>query len=142
MSVYILRVENAKARAKAAWEESCSYLQEGKAVRWEVSELQPTRTLEQNAKFHAICGDLAKQKEWPPGSGKKRDTEGWKRLLVDAWARESQRRQAEIVPSLDGEGLVNLGIQTHRIKIVEMSELIEWAQAYCAENNVETGPVL
>jgi hypothetical protein len=32
---------------------------------------------------------------------------------------------------------VNLGIQTRRLPVGEMSELIEFAQAYCAEHDVE-----
>jgi hypothetical protein len=92
-----------------------------------------TRTLEQNDKFHAVCADLAKQMMW---AGKYRDVEAWKRLLVDAWARTENRTQGEIVPSLDGMSVVNLGIQTRRMKMSDMSALIEFAQAYCAEHDV------
>lgn len=88
-----------------------------------------TRTLEQNDKFHAVCSELAKSRMW---AGKWRDVEGWKRLLVDAWARAENRTQGEIVPSLDGMSVVNLGIQTRRMKVGDMADLITYAEAYAA----------
>lgn len=133
MTVLILKADNARSRMATAWNLACGILQHGKAVRVKVEEAQPTRTLEQNDKFHAICNDVAKVKLW---AGKKRDTEGWKRLFVDAWARATSKRQAEIVPSLDGESVVNLGIQTRRMPVDEMSELIEFAQCWCVTNEV------
>ena len=134
MSTYILRPESARERMKSAWDAVCQILQHpGKAARIRVEECQPTRSLDQNAKFHAICGDIAKQKKW---AGHELDTEAWKRLLVDAWARVEGKQQGRIVPSLDGTSVVNLGIQTRRMRVMEMAELIEFAQAWCAENDV------
>jgi hypothetical protein len=92
-----------------------------------------TRTLDQNALFHAICGDIATQKKW---AGVWIDTEGWKRLFVDAWARHEGKVQARIVPSLDGQSVVNLGIQTRKLRIADMADLIEFATAYCVENEI------
>lgn len=134
MSTFILREHNARDRMKSVWDFACQILQHpGKAARVRIEECQPTRSLDQNAMFHAICGDIAKQKTW---AGHKLDTEAWKRLLVDAWARAEGKQQGRIVPSLDGNSIVNLGIQTRRLKVMEMSELIEFAQAWCAENDV------
>lgn len=134
MSTFILRAENARDRMKAAWDFACRILEQpGKAARIKVEECQPTRTLDQNSRFHAICGDIAKQKKW---AGMELDTEAWKRLLVDAWARVEGKQQGRVVPSLDGNSIVNLGIQTRRLRVMEMSELIEFAQAWCAENDV------
>lgn len=134
MSGFILRAENAHTRMRAAWDAACSILEQpGKAVRVRIEECRPTRTLDQNARFHAICGDIAKQKTW---AGQELDTEAWKRLLVDAWARVEGKQQGRIVPSLDGNSIVNLGIQTRRLKVMEMSDLIEFAQAWAAENGI------
>lgn len=91
------------------------------------------RSSDQSAKFHAICNDIAKQVVW---AGVKLDGEAFKRLLVDAWARETGRRQGEVVPSLDGSSVVILGIQTRSMPKKDMSELIEFALAWGADNDV------
>lgn len=91
------------------------------------------RTKDQNARFHAICSDVAKQKQW---AGLWLDTIAFKRLFLDAWARHEGRTQGRIVPSLDGHSIVNLGIQSRRLTIEQMSELIEFAQCWCAQNDV------
>jgi hypothetical protein len=131
---YILRADNARHRMKAAWDAVCDILQfPDKAARVIVEECRPTRSLDQNAMFHAICGDIAKQRQW---AGMWLDTEGWKRLLVDAWARTEGGVQGRIVPSLDGQSVVNLGIQTRRMKVGEMADLITFAQAWAVENDI------
>lgn len=135
MNTYILRPDNARARMAAAWAMACRILEiPGKAARVVVEELQPTRSLEQNALFHSLCGEIARQRKW---AGHQLDTEGWKRLLVDAWARAEGKQQGRVVPSLDGQSVVNLGIQTRRMKVADMADLITFAQAWCVENDVE-----
>lgn len=45
---------------------------------------EPSRTLEQNAKFHALCSDIARAKtQW---AGKPRNAVQWKVLLVSGHA--------------------------------------------------------
>lgn len=136
MTTIILRVDNARERMRAAWDAACRVLELGNPVRVTVDELKGRRTVEQNALFHAICGDLARQRQW---AGRWIDTEGWKRLLVDAWARHEDKPQGDVVPSLDGKSIVNLGIQTRHLRVADMADLIAFAQAYCAEHNVSTG---
>lgn len=134
MTGFVLKEENARDRMAAAWRFACEILQFGKPVRVTVDEAKSIRSLEQNDKFHAICGEIAKVRLW---AGKKRDTEAWKRLLVDAWARATEKQQGDIVPSLDGQSVVNLGIQTRKLPITDMSDLIEFAHSWCADNSVE-----
>jgi len=131
--IFILRVADARDRMAAAWKFATQFLELGQDVRVSVKEHKPSRSLEQNAKFHAICGELATQLQW---AGRWLDAEGWKRLLVDAWARESNRRQGDIVPSLDGASIVNLAVQTRRMTVGEMADLITFAQAWAVENGV------
>lgn len=133
-NTFILRIENARDAMKAAWLFACEYLQVGRAVRVTVEEHKPSRSLEQNAMFHAICGELAQRKQW---AGRWIDAEGWKRLLVDAWARESNRQQGDVVPTLDGASIVNLSIQTRRMTVGDMANLITFAQCWAVENDVE-----
>lgn len=133
MTAFVLTTDNARTRMRAAWDEACGILQFGKPVRIEVKEARNTRSLDQNSMFHAICGDIAKQKQW---AGRTLDTEAWKRLLCDAWARVEGKTQGTVVPSLDGESVVNLGIQTRRMTRGEMADLITFAQAWAIEHDV------
>jgi len=51
---------------------------------WIVTIQEPTRTLDQSVKFHAICGDIAKSGLlW---AGKPRAAAQWKVLLVSGHA--------------------------------------------------------
>ena len=85
-----------------------------------------TRSLDQNAKFHAICADLAGQ----PWAGKPRDAAEWKVLLVSGHA-VATKQGAEIVPGLEGE-FINLRESTARMSKARGSSLIEYAQAFLA----------
>ena len=133
MPTVILRPENARERMAAAWRRACEYLELGRSVRLDLRECKSTRSLEQNAMLHSICRDISQQRQW---AGKWLDTEAWKRLLVDAWARVDVRRQIEIVPSLDGQSVVNLGLQTRKMSVGDMADLITFAQAWACENGV------
>lgn len=131
---FILRGGDARDRMKAAWHFACSFLEAGQVVRLTVQEHKPSRSQEQNAMFHAICGEIAQQKQW---AGRWIDGEGWKRLLVDAWARESNRQQGDIVPTLDGSSIVNLAMQTRRMTVADMADLITFAQWWATDNDVK-----
>lgn len=131
---FTLTKSDARQHMVGAWDLVTKLVTAGKRVRVTVSEAKSKRSTEQNDLFHSICHELSQQRAW---AGRQIDTEGWKRLLVDAWARATDRNQGQVVPSLDGHSVVNLGIQTRRLPVGEMSELIEFAQAYCAEHDVE-----
>jgi hypothetical protein len=94
---------------------------------------EPTRSGEQNDKLHALCGEIAKAHEW---HGLKLDTEAWKRIFVEAWSRTEGKPQGRLVPSLDGKGIVALGIQTRTLSKSNLSDLIEFIQAWQAEHEV------
>lgn len=91
-----------------------------------------TRSSEQNAKFHAICSDIAKSGlTW---AGKKRDAAAWKVLLVSGHAMAT-KEGAEIAPGLEGE-FINLRESTALMSKARGSSLIEYAQAFCAQNEI------
>lgn len=95
---------------------------------------EPTRTGDQNAKFHAICSDLARSAvEW---AGKRRDASQWKVLLVSGHAKATNEG-AEMVPGLEGE-FVNLRESTALMSKQRGSSLIEYALAFCAMHGVNT----
>jgi hypothetical protein len=91
------------------------------------------RNLDQNAKFHALCEDLAKSGyQW---AGKERTPEQWKVLLVSGHAMAT-KQGAEMVPGIEGE-FVNLRESTARMSKARSSSLIEYTLAFCATNNIK-----
>jgi hypothetical protein len=90
------------------------------------------RNLEQNAKFHAICGDLEKSGfRW---NGKPRAAQQWKVLLVSGHAVASGEGH-ELTEGLEGE-LVNLRESTALMEKPRASSLIEYAVAFCAMHEI------
>lgn len=91
----------------------------------------PTRSLDQSAKFHAMCADIARQK---PFAGKLRSPETWKMLLISGHAIAT-KQGVEMMPGLEGEFL-NLRDSSAQMSITRMNSLIEYALAYCANEGV------
>lgn len=97
-----------------------------------VVDVKPiTRNLEQNAKFHAMCGDIAKQVQF---NGEWLPLETWKVLLISAHA-EATKEGSCLVTGLEGE-LVNIRESTAQMSVKRMASLIEYVQAYCDLNGV------
>jgi len=111
-----------------------------------IVEIKPAnKSRDQEAKYHAMFADVARQAKF---MGEKRDTETWKRLLVDAFARikaaegDPVQGVGAIMPNLDGTGFVQLGVQTRRFSKRHASEFIEFLMAWGADNEVAwTDPV-
>jgi hypothetical protein len=94
-----------------------------------VTFTEPTRSGGQSAKFHAICGDLARAGvQW---MGKPRTAAQWKVLLVSGHAIAT-KEGAELVHGLEGE-MVNLRESTATMTKRRSSSLIEYAQAFAAQ---------
>lgn len=91
------------------------------------------RSVEQNAKLHAVLQDISAQKQW---AGKWLDVEAWKRLMVAAWER-AEGRSAEFYPALDGAGFDVVWRRTSRMNKQEMIDLIEYATAWAISNDVK-----
>lgn len=98
------------------------------------------RSVEQNAKLHAVLHDISRQKQW---AGLWLDIEAWKRLMVAAWER-ANGKSAEFYPAIDGVGFDVVYQRTSRMNKNEMIELIEYATAWAVQNGVkieeETNP--
>jgi hypothetical protein len=93
---------------------------------------EETRSGDQNAKFHAICSDLARSRcGW---AGKRRNAEEWKVLLVSGHT-VATKGQVEIVPGLEGE-FVNVRESTSRMSVSRASSLIEYTLAFCASHGL------
>ena len=114
-------------------ERACKAIQEA-PDGYEVRIKEPTRNLEQNAKFHAICADLAKSRlQW---AGKPRTAEQWKVLLVSGHA-VATKEGSELIPGLEGE-FINVRESTALMSKKRSSSLIEYALAFAAQNGIET----
>jgi hypothetical protein len=48
------------------------------------------------------------------------------------------RKIGKVAPSLDGERVVQLGLQSHKFTVEEGSEFIEWLLAWMADKGIET----
>lgn len=87
-----------------------------------VVEIRPQkRSCEQNAKLHVLLSWFAANCDY---AGKRRSVDDWKRIFVDVWERE-KKKQSDIVPSYDNQGVVMLGRQTRNMAKQQLSELIE-----------------
>lgn len=89
---------------------------------------EATRTLDQNAKMHAMLSDIARARP----QGRVYPTEVWKCLFMDDCGFKPKW-----VPSLNGDGVVNTGYRSSRLGKAQMSDMIEAMYAFGAENGVE-----
>jgi hypothetical protein len=56
--------------------------------------------------------------------------------LIDQWANDTDRKIGRLVQSLDGERIVQLGMQSRRFSKEDASEFIEWLEAWGATNGI------
>lgn len=130
--VFIIRKEFTYAPFELARKFISDLVGRDKIVKLTVQELKNTRSLVQNAKFHAMCGDIAKQKEF---AGMKLTLKEWKLLFISAHSKVTGE-DAMIVPGLEGE-FVNLRESTAGMSVGRMQSLIEYVEAWGAENDVK-----
>ena len=98
---------------------------------WVVEIKEMTRNLEQNAKFHALCGDFAEQATY---MGRKLTLAQWKVLFISGHAIATGQG-ADVVPGIEGE-FVNIRESSAQMSVKRMSSLIEYVIAYAAETGV------
>lgn len=89
--------------------------------------------MEQNKLFHAILGQIARQASH---LGSAWTTEDWKRLHLFNWATERGYPAGQLVKALDGQGIVQLGLQSRKLSKEEAIEFTEYLMAWCAQNGV------
>ena len=100
---------------------------------------EPTKKRIQEEKYHAMIGDIAKQCKFMDQG---RDLDDWKRLLVDAFAKVMRdagapiHHDGRVLPSLDFERVVQLGIQTKDFYVAEAAQFIEYLYAFGADRGV------
>lgn len=100
--------------------------------RYVVTIAEPTRSSDQNAMFHAICGDIAKSGHL--FIGKPRKPEVWKVLLISAHAAATSEG-SEVVPGLEGE-FVNIRESSALMSVRRAASLITYTLAFCDTNGI------
>lgn len=88
---------------------------------------EATRSLEQNARLWSMLSDVARQVVW---YGKKLTADDWKTVFT------ASLRQTRVVPTIDGDGFVPLGMSTSKMSVKEMTALIDLIEAFGAQHNV------
>jgi NinB protein len=96
-----------------------------------VTVKEPSRSLDQNAKFHAMCSEM----NGVPYYGKARNAEDWKTLFVSGHTIATGGL-AEVIPGLEGE-FVNIRESTARMSKSRSSSLIDYADAFIAQRQKE-----
>jgi hypothetical protein len=100
-----------------------------------VVEIKPrTRSLDQNAKLHALFSDVARQATW---HGRYLTPDQWKTLFISAHSAATGNG-ADVVAGLEGE-FVNIRESSSSMSVRRMNSLLEYVTAWCAENEVATG---
>jgi hypothetical protein len=97
---------------------------------WRVEIKAPKRTVDQNSKLWAMLTEVSEQVEW---AGKVRTPTEWKDLFTGA---VKVAAGLEAVPGLEG-GLMILGLHTSDMSVAEMVELIDYIDAWGAQNGVK-----
>ena len=132
MIVHLYSPSQATTVMKDLWPKIKDALELGKKMRLEIKESR--RSTEQNDMFHSIIAQIA-QKMGEAGSSWTADD--WKRLLIDQWAHETNRRIGKVVPSLDGDRVVQLGLQSHKFTVEDSSEFIEFLIAWATKKEID-----
>ena len=131
MIFHLQTPEQAKSIMDKVWPKVKDSLRSGKLLRLEIKA--ESRSDEQNAKYHAMLSEIAVQAQH---LGAKWSAEDWKRLLVDLFAKETGLQGGKIIPSLDGTGIVQLGLQTRDFSKEQAMEFITFLEAWGAENGI------
>ncbi|WP_334159582.1 recombination protein NinB [Achromobacter insolitus] len=93
--------------------------------------VEPSRTLDQSAKLHAMLADVSRQVKWPVnGQLERLSVDDWKAVIVASLMQE--KRMAAGVRG----GFVILGKRTSSMTIREMSECIEFLYSFGDEQGV------
>lgn len=105
----------------------------------------PAKSRDQEQKYHAMIGDIARQYEH---CGRKWDADDMKRILLDQFRRDTIKDTdiaplwagmggVDMAPSFDGSGVVMLGVQSRKFPLKLAIVFIEWLDALGAELNIK-----
>ena len=95
---------------------------------WRIEFKEPKRSDEQNDRMWAMLGDIAAQATI---NGKRYEPEQWKCIFMKAMGREAQ-----FLPTLDGNSFFPTGFRSSDLGVREMSDLQTFMEAWAAENMI------
>jgi hypothetical protein len=102
---------------------------------WTVTIAPPSRSLDQNAIFHALCDDIAKAR--PEWNGLSMSAEDWKQLLILSHAVATSEGGIRLTQDLEGQGLVQLRESSARMSKARATSLIDYTMAWAAQHGVK-----
>lgn len=120
---YTIPLANSALRTKAM--EAVKRAPEGYRVTFEA----PKRSDPQNRRMWAMLGEVSQQVEY---YGEKLSPEAWKDIFT-----ASLKKELKVVPSLDGKGIVQIGLRTSKMSKGEMADLIALIEMYGATHDVK-----
>jgi len=94
----------------------------------------------QEERYHALIDEIAAQSTY---AGKRWDRENMKRILVDEFVDAMKqmgtplRQSGQLIPSENGQRVIQLGVQTRDFTVKEASDFIDFLTAWGAERGVE-----
>lgn len=135
MSLY--NAQQAHQAIQTAWKHAKGWLMAGHRL---VLEVRPEKRSDaQNRLLHSRINDVAKQLEWPAGSGQKHDADAIKRLLTAAWMRATGQT-VQALPALDGAGVDVVFRKTSQLTKAECADLSEFIMAWGTQHGIEWCP--
>lgn len=131
MKAVLLNAQQGHAAFMSLWREAKAHLMDGRQMMLSLEEMIKSRP--QERMYHDMIGEYPKQNIL--FMGQKFDEEDWKRLLLDLFVKykaamgEPLKQRSRIVPALDGQGVVQLGVQSRKLTKQEASDFIEFLYA-------------
>lgn len=114
-----------KRQLAASW---CMEAPAGTIVEFKESK----RSSEQNSRMWAMLTDVARQVEWPAGSGMKLSADDWKLIFMAALNQEMR-----LVPNISMTGYVNLGSSSSKLTKSEFGDLMTLIEEFGARHEVQ-----
>jgi hypothetical protein len=100
---------------------------------------EATKKRVQEERYHALIGEIAAQSSY---AGKRWDKENMKRIMVDEFvdamkeAGTPLRHSGQLIPSENGQRVIQLGVQTRDFTVAEASNFIDFLTAWGIDRGV------
>lgn len=95
---------------------------------------QPPKSRPQECGYHAVLGEIARAIR---ATGRDWSDEDVKRVMLEQFAHDTGRPTGRLLPSLDGQRLVQTHLQSRKFTKADASEFRDWLGAWAAEHDVE-----
>lgn len=100
----------------------------------EVMERPQLKSRQAEEKYHAMLQEITNAMR---ALGRPWDFEDVKRLMLEQFAHDTGRPTGRILPSIDGQRLVQTQLQSRKFTTADANEFIEWLHWWCSVNGVE-----